>query len=96
MPVLDNAGRQRARSRRLTAIEESICRVASDVLDVPMDSLTRDSSPATVETWDSVAHLSLVLAVEEELGITFDVYELDQLTTVGALADTAERYLNSA
>jgi acyl carrier protein len=80
----------------MSTAEESIRRVASDVLDVPMADLTRDSSPTTVETWDSVAHLSLILAVEEELGITFDVDELDQMTTVGALTDTAERYLGSS
>jgi acyl carrier protein len=77
----------------MTLIEESVRRLASDVLDVPADRLTRESSPDTVETWDSIAHLSLILAVEQELGITFNLDELDGMTSVGAIATTAERYL---
>jgi acyl carrier protein len=79
----------------MTPIEESIRSLASDVLGVPVAELTRDSSPETVATWDSVAHLSLVLAVEQELGIAVNVDELDQVTSIGALADTAERYLTA-
>lgn len=79
----------------MTPLEESIRSLASDVLGVPAAELTRDSSSETVATWDSVAHLSLVLAVEQELGIAFNVDELDQVTSIGALADTAERYLTT-
>jgi acyl carrier protein len=77
----------------MTPLEQTICRVVSDVLDVPINELSRDSSSDTVVTWDSVAHLTLVLAVEQELGIRFDVDELDRVTTVGALADAADRHL---
>jgi acyl carrier protein len=77
----------------MTPLEQTICRVVSDVLDVPINELSRDSSSDTVVTWDSVAHLSLVLAVEQELGIRFDVDELDRVTTVGDLADAADRHL---
>lgn len=77
----------------MTPTEETVRRLASDVLDVPTARLTRESSPDTVETWDSVAHLSLILAVEQELGITFNLDELDAMTSVGAIATTADRYL---
>jgi acyl carrier protein len=77
----------------MTPLEQTICRVVSDVLDVPINELSRDSSSDTVVTWDSVAHLSLVLAVEQELGISFDVDELDRVTTVGDLTDAADRHL---
>jgi acyl carrier protein len=80
----------------MTPLDERICGVASDVLNVPVGELSRDSSPETVLTWDSVAHLTLVLAVEQELGIRFDVDELDRMTTVGDLSDAAGRHLGSA
>jgi len=80
----------------MSSLDERVCEVASDVLNVPVRELSRDSSPETVLTWDSVAHLMLVLAVEPDLGIRFDVDELDRMTTVGDLADAAARHLDAA
>jgi acyl carrier protein len=91
---LDHAGNPQVAASN--ALDERICRIASDVLGVSVDELTRESSPDTVVTWDSVAHLSLVLAVEQELGIQIDYDELDSLTSIGALADTARRYLDGS
>jgi acyl carrier protein len=48
--------------------------------------VTGDSSPETVESWDSVHHLNLVLALEEEYGFEFLPEEMDQAKTVGSLA----------
>jgi acyl carrier protein len=43
--------------------------IAAAVFDVPIDSLNAGSSPDTIEAWDSLGHLNLMLAVEEETGI---------------------------
>lgn len=94
MPDLDHTGNQHLAGQ--ITLEERVCGIASDVLGVSVDELTRDSSPDTVVTWDSVAHLSLVLAVEQELGVQFNYDELERLTSIGALADTARRYLNGS
>jgi acyl carrier protein len=48
--------------------------------------VTADSSPETVGSWDSVQHLNLVLALEEEYGFQFSPEEMDQAKTVGSLA----------
>jgi acyl carrier protein len=57
--------------------------IASDVLEA---DVTGESSPETVESWDSVHHLNLVLALEEEYGFEFSPEEMDQAKTVGSLA----------
>ena len=57
--------------------------IASDVLQA---DVTGESSPETVESWDSVHHLNLVLALEEEYGFEFSPEEMDQAKTVGSLA----------
>ena len=48
--------------------------------------VTADSSPETVESWDSVQHLNLILAIEEEYGFQFSPEEMDGAKTVGAIA----------
>ncbi len=57
--------------------------IASDVLEA---EVTLDSSPETIESWDSVHHLNLVLALEEEYGFEFLPEEMDQAKSVGGLA----------
>jgi acyl carrier protein len=39
------------------------------VLGVGETELSDDSSPDTISSWDSLNHLSLVMAIESEFGI---------------------------
>ena len=57
--------------------------IASDVLQA---DVTAESSPESIESWDTVRHLNLVLALEEEYGFEFLPEEMDQAKTVGSLA----------
>lgn len=52
------------------------------VLGVPEAKITDDTSPDTVEAWDSVAHLNLVMALEEAFGTTFTPEETMDMSSV--------------
>lgn len=60
--------------------------IASDIFSVPADKITADSSPQTIESWDSMQHLNLVLAVEEKFGVQLSPEEIEQMKSVGAVA----------
>jgi acyl carrier protein len=60
--------------------------IAADVLQVDPSSLTAESSPQSVESWDSVQHLNLVLAIEEQFRLQFEPEEMDGMTNIGAIA----------
>ncbi|MEA2163908.1 MAG: acyl carrier protein [Thermoanaerobaculia bacterium] len=64
-----------------------------DVLDEPSFVLTRESSPANVENWDSLAQISLITSIEKEFAFRFSVGEVQSLKTVGDMADLLERKL---
>jgi acyl carrier protein len=66
--------------------EQVLSRVGEIASDVLQADVTADSSPETIESWDSVHHLNLVLALEEEYGFEFSPEEMDQAKTVGSLA----------
>src|ERR1035437_8445720 len=66
--------------------EQVLCRVREIASDVLQADVTPESSPETIESWDSVQHLNLVLAIEEEYGFQFLPEEMDQAKTVGCLA----------
>jgi acyl carrier protein len=57
-------------------------------MDVPAESLTEDSSPANVESWDSLKHMNLVLALEEEFGIRLNDERIMKMVSVGAIVET--------
>ena len=66
--------------------EQVLSRVLEIATDVLQAGVTPESSPETVESWDSVHHLNLVLALEEEYGFEFSPEEMDQAKSVGSLA----------
>ena len=48
-------------------ITDKVRQAVSDVFGVELSSITPDSSPQTVEAWDSMGHLNLVLALDNSL-----------------------------
>jgi acyl carrier protein len=67
-------------------ILERVRGIAADVLQVNPASLNAESSPQSVESWDSVQHLNLVLALEEQFGVQFEPDEMDGMKSIGAIA----------
>jgi acyl carrier protein len=72
------------------AIFEKVRALAADILQVKASGLNADSSPETVDTWDSVRHLNLVLALEESFGFELSPEEMDQMKTIGQIAAMVE------
>ena len=61
---------------------DSVRRIVSDVFEVPEEQIEAESSPDNVESWDSIHHLNLVLALEQEFGVQFTPEEIEQLLSV--------------
>ena len=68
-----------------TTLDE-VRRIAADVFARDESLLGADSSPEQVETWDSIRHLTLVLALEAKYGIEFGPEEMDRMKTLGDFA----------
>lgn len=69
------------------ALPAVVRRIASDILGVPASQLTDDSSPDTIESWDSVQHLSLVMAFEQELGLQFEPEDMAKMRSIAAIVE---------
>jgi acyl carrier protein len=77
----------------LNSTFEQVQAIASDIFGVPARKITADSSPETIENWDSMQHLNLVLALEEKFGLQLDPEEIEQMKSVGAVAALVEKKL---
>ena len=51
-------------------IKERIQKVMSAVFEVPVEEISESSSSDSIESWDSLKHLNLILALEEEFEIS--------------------------
>jgi len=69
--------------------------MASDLFGVPAERITADSSPQTLEAWDSIQHLNLVLAVEEKFGVQLSPEEIEQMKSIGETVKLVESKLQA-
>lgn len=51
--------------------EEKLKKVMAGILKIDASTINEDTSPDTVETWDSLNHLNLVIALEEAFDVSF-------------------------
>ena len=69
--------------------------ILADVLGLDPEEVGPDTSTDTVEAWDSLQHLTVVLALEEEFGIQFDDEETVTLVNFPLIVATLEERLGA-
>jgi acyl carrier protein len=72
---------------------ERVRQIAADVFDVDIAEVTSESSPETIETWDSQAHLNFVVALEAEFGIRFSAVAAADILNVGCAVELVDERL---
>lgn len=50
-------------------MKEKILKLISKVMEVDITSLNENSSSKNVDNWDSLSHMNLIVAIEEEFEI---------------------------
>ena len=56
-----------------------IKQVMSAVFEIPIELINSDASSDNIENWDSLRHLNLILALEEEFGVSIPDEEVGNL-----------------
>ncbi len=64
--------------------------VLREVFDDDDLVVTDSTTAADVEDWDSLAHVSIIVALEREFGIRFTAAEASEVENVGALRQMIE------
>ena len=77
------------------AVFDQIRTMASDLFGVSAERLSAASSPQTLENWDSIQHLNLVLAIEEKFGLQLSPEEIEQMKNIGETAKLIESKLQA-
>jgi acyl carrier protein len=74
----------------MASVFEQVRAVSADVFQVPASQITANSSPETVQTWDSLQHLNLVLALEQQFDVQFVPEEIEKMKNIAAVAELLE------
>jgi acyl carrier protein len=73
------------------SIEQRVRRVAADVFNLPLEKVTRETSPDSVGNWDSVQQLNFILALEAAVGVQLEPQDVEEMRSVGAAMDIVSK-----
>ena len=68
-------------------VRERVVKVVSEVLEVPAAKVTDAGTFTDIEKWDSLFHLNVVLGIEQEFNLHFDLQEVMLITSVDSTVD---------
>jgi acyl carrier protein len=73
------------------SISPQLRQIVADVFGIAASDVTPQLGVGTLEQWDSLGHLQLMLAIESEFGTQFDPRRIPLLITVQLITDELER-----
>jgi acyl carrier protein len=76
-------------------MEDKVFAIVSKVMSYPMSNINIDSSPDTIEEWDSVKHINLMMALEEEFDVQFSPDEISDMLNVKLILLTLKEHKSS-
>lgn len=66
-------------------INEKVFTIVSNILDFPLEKITETTSAIDIESWDSLAQMKLISALEEEFSIEYNEEDIMAMMTVGEI-----------
>lgn len=72
---------------KLEEIYERLNKVFRDVFDDEDIVLNANTTSDDIEDWDSLEHINLLVAVEQEFGIKFNMNEVTNMKNVGEMVE---------
>ena len=68
-------------------ILKKVTLIFRDVFDDETLVITDSTNSDDIEDWDSLEHISLIISMEKEFDMKFDIKEVNKLENVGQMVD---------
>ena len=72
-------------------IFEKVQEIFRDVFDDEELVISDQTNSDEIEDWDSLEHISLIVSMEKEFSMKFDIKEVNKLENVGEMIDLIKR-----
>lgn len=73
------------------SIIEKICEILKEFFDNDEITIDEKSSAKDVEGWDSLANVQIMLSIEDEFGVNFDLDDMVKFKCIGDIVECIER-----
>ena len=68
--------------------------VMATVFSVDVEVINEQTTPHTISSWDSLRHMSLIVALEQEFGIELEDEEIEAMVSFPIVSSTIQAYLD--
>ena len=68
-----------------TSSREKLRKIVADALQLPLEAVPADANSDTLDAWDSLRHLDIVMAIESATGVSFSTAEIVELTSLESI-----------
>ena len=65
--------------------EEKVYKIISQIMNYPVEKINAESAPDSIDTWDSMSAMNLVLALEEAFDMQFEDEHLMEMMNAGLI-----------
>lgn len=72
---------------------EKVNEILATTLKVSLDDAAKNLTMDDVSNWDSLTHMNLIVAIEDELGIELSGDDIAEMTTFEAIRTILAKYL---
>jgi acyl carrier protein len=76
-------------------LNDKLVEIVAELFDLDPALVKKEVTPDDVELWDSLNHLRLMTAVEEEFQIKLSMQEIESIRSLGALEELIGRRTRS-
>ena len=74
-------------------VQEKVIQVLINIFQVSPDKISAVTTSDNVENWDSMNHINMILALEQEFGIRYDEEQVVSMLSVEEIIDATEEML---
>jgi acyl carrier protein len=72
---------------------DKVRQIIADITHNDVSSVTAKSNSQNLNGWDSVAQINIIVAIEEEFGITFDPEDIHTLDSIEKIVNAVSPIL---
>ncbi|BAZ25056.1 hypothetical protein NIES4073_59600 [Kalymmatonema gypsitolerans NIES-4073] len=73
-------------------LQYKLIQIIAEALEIAPEAITPEASSDTIEAWDSLKHLEVVLNVERSYNVKFKTSEIAELVSVARLEDALRQH----
>jgi acyl carrier protein len=66
-------------------LEQDVNAIVAEVFEIPVGQINKQTTMENVDTWDSLRHMEMIVAIERRFNVEFEAEEALEMTSVEAI-----------